>query len=89
MGVEETQLAEKKDEKMDHSNKQNRLHVSFPDSIKLKLEEIKSDTDKQSISEVFRQAVMFYSLAYEEHKKGSDILIRDKDGSIERLRMFI
>lgn len=67
----------------------NRVHVSYPDTMKDRLEEIQTETDKGSLSEVFRQALMFYALAYEEHKKGSDFLIRDKNGEIERLRMFL
>lgn len=70
-------------------SKTNRIHVSYPDSMKERLEEIKQATDKASVSEVFRQALLFYTLAYEEHKKGSDFLIRNKDGEIERLRMFM
>lgn len=67
----------------------NRVHISYPDSMKTRLEEIKIETDKGSLSEVFRQALLFYSLAFEEHKKGSDFLIRNKDGELERLRMFL
>lgn len=67
----------------------NRIHVSYPDRLKDRFEEIKAATDKNSMSEVFRTAMLFYSLAYEEHKKGSDFLIRDKDGQVERLRMFM
>lgn len=67
----------------------NRVHISYPDSMKERLEEIKLETDKSSLSEVFRQALLFYSLAFEEHKKGSDFLIRNKNGEIERLRMFM
>lgn len=67
----------------------NRIHVSYPDSMKDRLEEIRDVTDKGSLSEVFRQALLFYALAYEEHKKGSDFLIRTKDGDLERLRMFL
>ena len=67
----------------------NRIHVSYPDSMKDRLEEIREETDKSSLSEVFRQALLFYALAYEEHKKGSDFLIRTEGGDIERLRMFL
>lgn len=67
----------------------NRVHVSYPDTMKDRLEEIKVETDKGSLSEVFRQALLFYALAFDEHKKGSDFLIRDKEGQIERLRMFL
>jgi len=67
----------------------NRVHVSYPDTMKDRLEQIKTETDKGSLSEVFRQALIFYALAFDEHKKGSDLLIRDRDGQIERLRMFM
>jgi len=67
----------------------NRVHVSYPETIKDRLEEIRTETDKTSLSEVFRTALLFYTLAYEEHKKGSDFLIRNKDGEVERLRMFM
>lgn len=67
----------------------NRVHVSYPDTMKDRLEEIRSETDKGSLSEVFRQALMFYALAYEEHKRGSDFLIRSKSGELERIRMFL
>jgi len=67
----------------------NRVHVSYPNSMKTRLDEIKMETEKNSLSEVFRQALLFYTLAFEEHKKGSDFLIRNKDGEVERLRMFM
>jgi len=67
----------------------NRVHVSYPDSLKDHLSEIREATDKNSLSEVFREALKFYALAYQEHKKGSDILIRNDKGEVERLRMFM
>lgn len=67
----------------------NRLHVSYPDSMKPRLEEIQRQTGQASLSEVFRQAILFYTLAFEEHEKGSDFLIRNRDGEVERLRMFL
>lgn len=66
----------------------NRIHVSYPDSMKFRLEEIQRETHKGSLSEVFREALKFYALAFEEHKKGSEFLIRDQEGQVERLRMF-
>ena len=74
---------------MEDPQKTNRVHISYPDSMKARLEEIKVETDKSSLSEVFRQALLFYALAFEEHKKGSDFLIRNKSGELERLRMFM
>lgn len=67
----------------------NRVHVSYPDSLKDHLSEIREVTDKNSLSEVFREALKFYALAYQEHKKGSDLLIRNDKGEIERLRLFM
>lgn len=67
----------------------NRAHIAFPPAMRARLEEIKAETDMPSLSEVFRQALKFYLLAYEEHKKGSDLLIRPKSGELERLRMFM
>jgi len=78
-----------KERRLKESPNVNRVHISYPDSMKERLEEIKIETDRGSLSEVFRQALMFYALAYEEHKKGSDLLIRSKTGEIERLRMFM
>lgn len=54
-----------------------------------KVEDILAETGISSASELFRQAAIFYTFAYDEHKKGSEILIRNKDGSIEKLRMFM
>lgn len=71
------------------SKSDTRVHVSFPEALRIRLEEIKDNEEIGSVSEVFRNAVKFYAMAYEEHKKGSSILIRHDDGSIERLRMFL
>ena len=65
----------------------NRVHVSYPDSLKDHLAEIREVTDKNSLSEVFREALN--ALAYQEHKKGSDLLIRNDKGEVERLRLFM
>ena len=69
--------------------KANRIHVSYPDTMKDRLEEIRTETDKGTLSEVFRQALVFYALAWEEHKKGNDFVIRSPNGETERLRMFL
>ena len=78
-----------KDEKMKPSPSDNRVHITFPEGMRKRLEEMRSEAELSSVSEVFREAVKFYMLAYEEHKKGSDFLIRNKDGQLERLRMFM
>lgn len=86
---EREKITKAKGRAMRKSSNTNRVHVSYPETIKDRLEEIKTETDKSSLSEVFRTALLFYTLAYEEHKKGSDFLIRSKDGQVERLRMFM
>jgi hypothetical protein len=78
-----------KESRMKPPTSDNRVHIAFPDGMRKRLEEVKVEADMGSLSEVFRQAIKFYMLAYEEHKKGSDFLIRNKDGEIERLRMFM
>ena len=75
--------------KTTEKQKTNRVHVSYPETMKDRLEEIKTDTDKGTLSEVFRQALLFYALAWEEHKKGNDFVIRSPNGETERLRMFL
>ena len=78
-----------KDEKMKPSPSDNRVHITFPEGMRKRLEDMRGEAELASLSEVFREAVKFYMLAYEEHKKGSDFLIRNKDGQFERLRMFM
>lgn len=78
-----------KERRMKKSPSDNRVHIAFPDGMRARLEEIKDETDAGTMSELFRNALKFYMLAYEEHKKESDLLIRNKNGEVERLRMFI
>lgn len=66
----------------------NRAHISYPNNVRDQLEEIKVETNSSSVSEVIRQAISFYSMMYEEHLKGSDLIIRLENGECERLRMF-
>lgn len=67
----------------------SRVNITINSELKGHIEEVKRNTGKSSISEVFRQAVFFYLVAFREHKKGGEILIRDKNGTVEKLRMFI
>lgn len=78
-----------RDSGMSKNKNDTRVHVSFPETLRVRLDEIKKNEEIGSVSEVFRNAVKFYLLAYEEHKKGSAMLIRHDDGSIEKLRMFL
>lgn len=66
----------------------NRAHISYTNSVRDQLEEIKMETGASSVSEVIRQAINFYTLAFAENKRGSDLLIRLANGEVERLRMF-
>ena len=65
-----------------------KVNVTYPERLHERLQKIRENTDKNSLSEVFREALKFYVLAHEEHEKGSDFLIRSAEGETERLVMF-
>ncbi len=66
-----------------------RVNITINQVTRKNLEEIKLETDKPTLAEVFRQAVFFYTILFKEHKKGSELLIRDSKGNVEKFRMFI
>lgn len=66
-----------------------RVNITINAEIKENVDEVRRNTGKSTLSEVFRQALFFYIVAYKEHKKGGEILIRDSKGNTEKLRMFI
>ena len=66
-----------------------RVNITINPVTRKNLEEIKKETDKPTLAEVFRQAVFFYTVLFKEHQKGSEFLIRDSKGNVERFRMFV
>ena len=66
-----------------------RLHVTMPQSLKERLEEIQSETHAISISEVVKDALTLYAAALDVHMKGGCLQFKDKDGQAERVTLFI
>jgi hypothetical protein len=51
--------------------------------------ELKEKTEAPSYAEVFKNAVKLYDGIITEVEKGSEFLIRDKDGRVSEFRMFL
>jgi len=53
------------------------------------LTELKSKTDAATYAEVFKNAMKLYDGIISEVERGSQFLIRDKDGKVSEFRMFL
>ncbi len=53
------------------------------------LTELKSKTDAATYAEVFKNAMKLYDGIISEIERGSEFLIRDKDGKVSEFRMFL
>ncbi len=53
------------------------------------LTELKEKTDAATYAEVFKNAMKLYDGIISEVERGSDFLIRDKDGKVSEFRMFL
>ena len=58
------------------------VKITFPEEMRAKLEERNPGME---LSEIFREAVKVHLLLKEEMARGTDLLLRDKDGNMERL----
>jgi hypothetical protein len=68
----------------------SRVHISLPQSLIVRLQEIQQETHAGSLTEVVKAALMLYAAAVEEHKRGGDIYFKRKDEEGERqLALFI
>jgi hypothetical protein len=68
----------------------SRLHLSIPESLTKRLQEIQKQTHASSITDVVRSALQLYAAAVEEHQNGGHIYFKRKDESGERqLALFI
>jgi hypothetical protein len=65
-----------------------RLHVSMPQSLKDRLEDIQRYTHASSAAEVVKNALVLYAAAVDVHKKGGSLLFKDEKGERE-LTLFI
>jgi hypothetical protein len=53
------------------------------------LTELKTKTDAATYAEVFKNAMKLYDGIISEIERGSEFLIRDKDGNVSEFRMFL
>ena len=87
--LERVETKNRKEGPMKKPGAAHRTNVTFPESMKDRLDEIMMETDKGSLSEVFRDALRFYVLAFEEHKKNTVLQLKHENGEVERLRLFL
>jgi len=69
----------------------SRLHISIPDSLVSRLQELQRDTHASSLTEVVKAALQLYAAAVEEHKNGGGVYFKRKDGEggERQLALFI
>jgi hypothetical protein len=69
--------------------KKTRVQLDLTPTSMARLTELRDKTDSASYAEVFKNAMKFYDGIITETAKGSEFLIRDKDGKISEFRMFL
>lgn len=68
----------------------SRIHISVPESLSSRLQEIQQQTHANSISEVVKNALAFYAAAVEEHQNGGKVYFkREGEGRDRELALFI
>jgi Ribbon-helix-helix protein, copG family len=67
----------------------SRIHLSLPESLLNRLQEIQRDTHANSLTEVVKAALQLYAAAVEEHKSGGQVCFKDKEGRERQLALFI
>jgi Ribbon-helix-helix protein, copG family len=67
----------------------SRIHLSLPESLLNRLQEIQRDTHANSLTEVVKAALQLYAAAVEEHKNGGRVYFKDEEGRERQLALFI
>jgi hypothetical protein len=76
------------DEKVRRVGK-SRVQLDLTPRAMALLTELKEKTDAASYAEVFKNAMKLYDGIISEVERGSEFLIRDKDGKVSEFRMFL
>jgi hypothetical protein len=76
-----------KDEKV--RNIKSRVQLDLTPRAMALLTELKEKTDAATYAEVFKNAMKLYDGIISEIDRGSEFLIRDKDGKVSEFRMFL
>ncbi len=67
-------------------NAKVRLNMDLPESLRLRLENLREQTEADSLSEVMRRALAVYDLLWQEKSKGAaTLIIKDQDGKEREL----
>ena len=67
----------------------SRVHLSLPETLLNRLQEIQRDTHASSLTEVVKDALQLYAAAVDEHKKGGRLYFKDENGHERQLAIFI
>jgi hypothetical protein len=78
--------ARDKDEKV---RNKSRVQLDLTPRAMALLTELKEKTDAATYAEVFKNAMKLYDGIISEIDRGSEFLIRDKDGKVSEFRMFL
>lgn len=62
-----------------------RLNLDMPEALRLKLENLREQTDAESLSEVIRRSLAVYDFLWQEKSKGATTIIKDEDGKEREL----
>lgn len=67
-----------------------RVHISIPDTLAERLEDIRKETHASSLTEVVKNALALYAAAVTEHKAGGHVYFkRVSEGTERQLALFI
>jgi hypothetical protein len=67
----------------------SRVHLSLPETLLNRLQEIQRDTHASSLTEVVKAALQLYAAAVDEHKNGGRLYFKDDRGGERQLALFI
>ena len=70
-------------------NIKSRVQIDLTPHAMALLTELKEKTDAATYAEVFRKAMKLYDGIVSEVDRGSEFLIRAKDGKVSEFRMFL
>lgn len=66
-----------------------RVQFDVSSTAMKRLDRLKDKIEATSYAEVVKNALRLYEALIEETEKGSQFLVRDKDGNIDPFRMFV
>ncbi|WP_145211953.1 ribbon-helix-helix protein, CopG family [Gimesia alba] len=65
-----------------------RINLELPKAVKDRVERLRKASEAESMSEVIRFSIAVYELLWSAQKDGSDIVIRNPDGTESELHLL-